>query len=284
MSYYNSLAISQSDIKLYLESPEVFYQVKFNNGARESTDELTFGSLVDDLIFESQVVFNEKYYIIPKDQETRKNTTIGKEFWKKIETEQIGKTIVTYDDFKKADEMKKTLNLNPIARYLLFSENVDFAFNQLEINWKSSVSKLDLKSKLDRVIKVDNKITIIDYKTTASNNAYGFRYSVKKYGYHIQESFYREAIKEHFQSMGFYDPSVDEIEFVFLAQYKKFPYHVLPVILSDDDVARGYKTWTEALQKLEFSIDTNMWSQPELSPDSSDGFIKLKCFDDRYDD
>ena len=61
----------------------------------------------------------------------------------------------------------------------------------------------------------DNKIVIVDYKTTISCEPFAFNKSVKKYGYDMQAAWYRRGIQ-----MAGYD--VDD--FVFIAQEKVHPY------------------------------------------------------------
>jgi hypothetical protein len=134
MNYYNSPAISQSDIKSYIECPELFYEKKFNGYKESATDELKFGSLVDAMIFESGEFFKECYYVIPEGQETRRNTTIGKKFWEDIKLEQAGKNIVTFEEYSEALKMIDVLKEDKIANFLFFdTKNIVFGLNQLEI-------------------------------------------------------------------------------------------------------------------------------------------------------
>lgn len=61
----------------------------------------------------------------------------------------------------------------------------------------------------------DNKIVIIDYKTTISCEPFSFNKSVMKYGYDMQAAWYRRGLL-----MAGYDVE----DFVFIAQEKVHPY------------------------------------------------------------
>jgi len=61
----------------------------------------------------------------------------------------------------------------------------------------------------------DNKIVVVDYKTTISCEPFSFNKSVKKYGYDMQAAWYRRGIQ-----MAGYDVE----DFVFIAQEKVHPY------------------------------------------------------------
>lgn len=287
--YFNSDAISQSDIKLYLKSPELFNVYKNGQYKNQPTEEMKFGSLVDLLLFEPELL-SEKYYIIPNNQEIRKSTKDGKKFWEDIGVTAKDKTVISEDEYSHACKLVKSLKYNETANNLIFT-NLP-SFNQLEIY--TVYNGYPIKGKLDKLIfDLDNKkITIVDYKTTSSEGLHNFKNTVKKYGYHIQDSFYTKLIencknnpfivsneKARNLFLELYD-SEYTIEFIFVVQYTKFPYHVNCVKLSDRDFQNGLLAWTHGLDSIINSYKTGIWKSLNKN---DNGVYELDCGTELYD-
>lgn len=105
-----------------------------------------------------------------------------------------------------------------------------------------------LRCRFDRLSK--NHRCIMDYKSTTDAAPDAFSRQIVRMGYHIQESFYRRAIR----ALGERDPS-----FVFLAQSCEEPYECSlagcdPAMqqIADAEVDRAVQTWRVCLQ-------TNKW-------------------------
>jgi len=105
-----------------------------------------------------------------------------------------------------------------------------------------------LRCRFDRLSK--NHRCIIDYKTTENASPEVFSRQITRMGYHIQESFYRRAVR----ALGEKDPA-----FVFLAQSCEPPYECSlhgcdPAMkeIADAEVDRAVQEWRVCLQ-------TNKW-------------------------
>ena len=85
----------------------------------------------------------------------------------------------------------------------------------------------------------DNKIVVVDYKTTISCEPFAFNKSVKKYGYDMQAAWYRRGIQ-----MAGYD--IDS--FVFIAQEKVHPYASKVFRITEEQMNFG---WTMMENYLE---------------------------------
>jgi hypothetical protein len=106
-----------------------------------------------------------------------------------------------------------------------------------------------LRSRLDRLAR--NHRCVMDYKSTTDVSPDGFGRQITRMGYHIQEAFYRRAVRSQVQR----DPS-----FVFLAQSVEAPYECSlhgcdPALqqIADAEVDRAVQLWRVCLT-------TNKWS------------------------
>jgi len=105
-----------------------------------------------------------------------------------------------------------------------------------------------LRSRLDRVTK-DRKC-IIDYKSTSDASPEGFQRQIIRMGYHIQDAFYRRAVRHTCD---------EEAVFVFLAQEIEPPHECSlhacdPALqeISDAAVERAIGVWRDALKTYEW--------------------------------
>lgn len=267
--YRDNPAISQSDIKLFMKSPSLYHYYKVLGNKSKSTKELMFGSLVDNLIFDP----NFKYVLVPKDLDRR--TKEGKKKWEEIlSQEDTGASIVDEWDFEKANLMIEKIKSHRIANYLLFGP---LGENQKKIMFK--IGAVQLKAMLDRIIvdKENKKITIVDYKTSSKESPELFRWSVKDFGYHIQNSFYVEAVKNEYSEL-FSDVFGDDysIEFIFVVQYKEPPFQIYCVKLSESDVSFAEETWKKALNDINSRTITDQWEPEDYYSES--GITEISVF------
>lgn len=98
---------------------------------------------------------------------------------------------------------------------------------------------------------VDGRITVVDYKTAASVEPAGFARSMARWGYHIQDPFYRDIILAL--------DLAEEVEFIFLAQSKEPPYLVQPFKLSEYSLEVGRKKARKAIDLFARCVRHDEW-------------------------
>lgn len=117
-----------------------------------------------------------------------------------------------------------------------------------------------LRCRFDRITK-DRKV-IMDYKTTEDASPDGFQRQMLRMGYHIQEAFYRRAVRQ-----------IDGIEanFAFLAQSTEPPHECTlhgcdPALqeIADADVEQAIQMWTHCVKTSDWpSYDKRIhWAMP----------------------
>jgi hypothetical protein len=312
--YYNSEGISQSKIKKFIESKDQ-YKAVFIDNTIEATDtsNMKFGRFYHTYLYEfeklkdlyqvlpvSLVVggamgkFIEAFVDLPAEQayylsgfEQSFNTT-----WKSFSE---GKNSNKYKAYHECllNAQGKTIvsdverNIVKKMREVYIKEN-DFLkkavrekwmiFPEQEIHFKCNFSNLLLKMKADQIyIKSDfSKVIIEDAKTTEDINLENFKYSIKKFRYDIQQSFYKIGVQNWIENK--FDKIIpyENIEFIFIPQRKNYPYEILDFVeidlLSEN---KAYEDWTKALVNLEYCMSTNNWNKDKSTYEGNRKIIKI---------
>jgi len=115
---------------------------------------------------------------------------------------------------------------------------------EVSMFWVDPEFDIWLRGRMDYLIYVDGRPTIVDFKTSADASPEEFTRSVYKYGYHRQDPHYREGLAACLKC------EWDDIDFVFAVVETEPPYLVATYYVSDgspgeygaptpDDVERG---------------------------------------------
>ena len=201
--YHAGVGISSSYIRRFGES-----QVHAVNHKSESTPTLKFGTAAHALIVEGREAFDKEVRVM----EGSPYTKAYKE--EKAEYEEQGFIVLKEADLELIEGMKANMVYEGNA-YL----NAKGKLAEASVYWYED--DILCKCRPDMMCpplnepNSDNRMVVVDYKTTISCEPYAFNKSVKKYGYDMQAAWYRRGIQ-----MAGYD--VDE--FVFIAQEKVQPY------------------------------------------------------------
>ena len=201
--YHAGVGISSSYIRRFGES-----QLHAIEHKQESTPTLKFGTAAHALIVEGREAFNKEVRVM----EGSPYTKAYKE--EKAEHEEQGFIVLKEADLEVIEGMKANMVYEGNA-YL----NAKGKLAEASVYWYED--DILCKCRPDMICppldqpNADNKMVVVDYKTTISCEPYAFNKSVKKYGYDMQAAWYRRGIQ-----MAGYD--VDE--FVFIAQEKVQPY------------------------------------------------------------
>jgi len=201
--YHAGVGISSSYIRRFGQS-----QLHAIEHKQESSPNLKFGTAAHALIVEGQEAFDKEVRVLTGSPYTK----AYKE--EKAEYEEQGFIVLKEDDVNLIQSMKDNMVYEGNA-YL----NAKGKVAEASIYWYEDdvlcKCRPDMLCPPLKEPNSDNKIVIIDYKTTISCEPFSFNKSVKKYGYDMQAAWYRRGLL-----MAGYDVE----DFVFIAQEKVHPY------------------------------------------------------------
>ena len=201
--YHAGVGISSSYIRRFGQS-----QLHAIEHKQESSPNLKFGTAAHALIVEGQEAFDKEVRVLTGSPYTK----AYKE--EKAEYEEQGFIVLKEDDVNLIQSMKDSMVYEGNA-YL----NAKGKVAEASIYWYEDdvlcKCRPDMLCPPLKEPNSDNKIVIVDYKTTISCEPFAFNKSVKKYGYDMQAAWYRRGLL-----MAGYDVE----DFVFIAQEKVHPY------------------------------------------------------------
>ena len=201
--YHAGVGISSSYIRRFGQS-----QLHAIEHKQESSPNLKFGTASHALIVEGQEAFDKEVRVLTGSPYTK----AYKE--EKAEYEEQGFIVLKESEVETIQSMKDNMvyegNAYLDAKGKIAEASVYWYEDDILCKCRPDMMCPPLKEP-----NSDNKIVIVDYKTTISCEPFAFNKSVKKYGYDMQAAWYRRGIQ-----MAGYD--VDD--FVFIAQEKVHPY------------------------------------------------------------
>lgn len=316
--YYNSTNISQSKIKLFLDSREEYQDRYILNNRPIDTEALGFGRYYHTLVLQPELL-KDKYVIdegikvdgmmgifieeyAKKENKEAAYTKAGfkltiEKVWENFGKEENqkyykflltskGKELINQKDYNKSLYMIDKLNKSCYKTLLEPNDiNVE-TYTELIIEWYVPYVKLPLQSMLDKVVinHTTKTIQILDLKTTKQPTIRRFAYDAKYYKYHIQAAFYKSAVE--YKILTEWTNLEDyTIEFIFLPQYTSSPYHTLrPVKLCKDDMDKGYLDYRNALLAIEECMILNIWESDSDLVNLIDGIAEIQLnFNKQYD-
>ena len=201
--YHAGVGISSSYIRRFGQS-----QLHAIEHKQESSPNLKFGTASHALLVEGQEAFDKEVKVITGSPYTK----AYKE--EKAEYEEQGFIVLKESEAEIIHNMKDSMVYEGNA-YL----NAKGKIAEASIYWYEDdvlcKCRPDMLCPPLKEPNSDNKIVIVDYKTTVSCEPFAFNKSVKKYGYDMQAAWYRRGLL-----MAGYDVE----DFVFIAQEKVHPY------------------------------------------------------------
>ena len=98
------------------------------------------------------------------------------------------------------------------------------------------------KIKLDRLVKYNRKLYVVDYKTCASAETFRFNSEIFKLGYYFQAGMYCEGVKTA--------KKLKKLPgFLFVAQEKKPPYSVNVIEVSEEVMDAGIAKFHQLMDR-----------------------------------
>ena len=242
---YNSApGIRRSDLWKINESPEKYKY--YQDHPLEKTPALLFGSAAHSFILEPDK-FDEDYAVAPiVDRRTKE----GKSEWELFCTENSNKDIISAEDFKIIQEMAAAIWRNPIANNLIYGKGK----TEVPFFWIDKDTGEKCKVKLDRLVRIDRRFVVVDYKTALSAETTRFCNEIPKLGYHLQAAMYTEGVMKKKRLK--YRP-----DFIFVVQEKKEPYSVNVIYVPFDSgvMLYGQDQFRELLGILHQCKLTDNW-------------------------
>lgn len=152
-----------------------------------------------------------------------------------------GKTMVKPEEFEQFTKMADTIRANKEANKFLQGGQPE-----MTIIWVDPDYQVMCKAQVDYI----RDGWIVDYKTTESAHEENFYYSVRKYGYDIQNAFYTDGL--------LYATGM-ETQMLFVAQEKKYPYCVQNFELDFSFVDRGRTLYKDYLKQFKECQESGIW-------------------------
>lgn len=245
-NYYDIKALSQSGIKKYLQDgAHRFWAHSVFNPNRipeKETEAKEFGKLVDTLLFTA----NDFDSIYAVKQKVDGRTKDGKAYNEAFAADNVGKKVIDELTMYEADYMVTALKSN---QDFVQATKGDWIV-QKEFFWTDG--EIRFKAKMDLIVKhADGSYTIFDYKTCQNCDEQHFGKDIVKYGYHIQDAFYKDAF--------FMEYGCAEVRFVLVAQEKDYRDCIALWEVQPCDTAIGQRSVSKAVKEIKVRLATNDW-------------------------
>ena len=232
--------VNWSALKVLLTTSPLHFYNRFMLGVESpASAAMIFGRLIHSAILEEDKL-REEFAVKPEppsDRPTYFRTKEGKaemELWK---SRNKRRNIVKAEDMDKALAMVAALKSKERSRFWLWGAEGQ---NEQAYQWQVEVPDFKLpvlcRGKMDRVVTVDGKKYIVDYKSTNKTPTLAtFGRTVGEYLYHAQLAFYADGE----QADGA----------VLVAQETKAPYDSAVFMLTQDLLDDGRRIYATALQR-----------------------------------
>lgn len=149
------------------------------------------------------------------------------------------KTIITAEEFQRAEAMAAAVMEHPIAGKLLAPE---VGVAELSCYWTDPKTGVLCRCRPDFWRNDD---IVVDLKTTVDASPEGFSKSIESWGYHRQDAFYQDGIRAAIEQSG--SDRARPKAFVFVVVEKAAPHAVAVYRLDSDSAEIGRREYREAL-------------------------------------
>ena len=225
-AYFAMDAISNSYISSFLRCPAAT-QVKV-----ETTPAMAFGSAVHCMVLEGADEFGKRYAV--QFDKFDKRTKEGKAAAEEFARLNLGKIVLSGDDFQTICSIYQSILTHPMAKDLLAD-----AVTEMAVTWTDPDTGLKCKAKADALLNGD----LIDLKTMAdgATDAKGMASKLMARGYHRQMAFYGDGVKANDMPVHTH---------IIIAVDTTAPYGVGVYRLTKDLLEAGRKQYREALARI----------------------------------
>ena len=250
MSDYHSdrSRISNSELSRLKESPKLYHQEYVLGKAGKTTDAMLLGSMVHTMVLEPEKYLTEFNPVDSSKRDTKK--------FEQAVTDNPDRTCVLLSQHNKVELIVNAiLSHAEFATCMSMIDEWSVIEKRIDFDWQGTLCRC----KPDLLLP-HNKLCV-DLKTTADATPEGFAKSVASYGYHRQQAFYSEAIK---QTYG------EEFRFLFAVVETSEPFNAAVYELDAASVDAGRQEINLLLDELERRTRDNDWT-----PEYSKGIVPL---------
>jgi len=171
----------------------------------------------------------------------------------------------------KAKDVESSLKAARIIRAKMeahIGQSFDAMDHQVRFEWESDGCACS--GVLDCLVVEESRARIFDLKKTASANPKDLERSITRYGYHIQQAAYIEAVEF------FYPHLSGRVSFEFLFYETSEPYCMTPAKLDGGLRMLGQARWDSAKAKWRDCLLHGLWPEYE-SANNEDGAVVLSA-------
>lgn len=241
--YHRDQSISKSGLDWIDKNPSQLIWSKNAPRDVEKEKPLDFGTAVHTLLLEPEK-FNEQFVIAP---ELNLRTNVDKAKWAQFQEENTDRTIMTFEENRKLQIMRKSVFAHPVARMIFEADG----YNEASIFWQDKETEEMCRIRPDRAINFNGRPIIVDVKKVEGLDR--FEKHVEEFRYYVQDAMYTDGYEQHFGVRP---------EFWFLcvsSSVSAGKYEVEVVELPDHWKEAGYKKYRENLQTYSYCRRNDDW-------------------------
>lgn len=230
--YHAGVGISKSGLDKIHRSPAHYLASK--QCKEEPTAAMILGSAVHAAVLQPDL-FTALYTTEPDG--INKRTKEGKEEYAAFLAENIGKRILSRNDYNIALSIRDVVSSHPKASELIHPKGIE-TFFESSIYWYDDflLREMGLPEDFDlckcRPDLLRGDLVVVDLKTTSDARPAEFSRSVANFRYHVQQAYYSKGMRKILSS----EPE----KFYFLCAETKPPYAIAIYELDKEAVSAGY--------------------------------------------
>jgi len=232
--------VSKSALDLVHRSPAHYKAWIDGSLEEEETPALHFGKAFHCAVLEPDR-FASTYAAEPDFGDCRKKENkAARDDWRAA---HAGRELISFGEHEMLLGMAASVRRHPLA-----SKMIREGQPELTVSWRDEETGLQCKSRADYF--VEKLAMVADVKSCLDASPDGFRRSVVKYRYHVQDALYRA---------GFAAVDAPVQHFVFIAVEKPRPHAVAVYTLEADGIGRGYSSAREDIDTLADCVKRNVF-------------------------
>ncbi len=264
-TYHASAGISSSGLKLMARSPAHYWAryVDPDREPQEDTPALVLGKQIHTAVLEPGKYLS-RYYPLP--EKYNRSTKAGKEehAFHEEKAKAAGQQLISPDSHEICQKIAEGVRSHPSASFLFDLPGLV----EKSFYWTDPETGVLCKVRPDKLVKFNDKLVILDLKSTSDASHRAFQRDAFNYGYHISAEFYRQGVAA---------VSGQEIgAFIFAAYEKESPFACAFFDADSEMLAHAQKEIKTLLRQYADCLAADEWpGYPEdIQPLSLPGWVK----------
>lgn len=246
--YHEDLgSISASWLKEGFKSMHRFLVYPFKPKS-DGSPSMRLGTLVHTMILEPEL-FKKRYHVLKREDLPFPESTMAKKENKEyVESMKAkGYDILEFDVFQQVEAMTKSVMSDPLIEKYIKAGNIENS-----VYWNDEDTGLPMRTRPDIWVPLsNNKMAIVDIKTTDSAYPSDFFSSVAKFQYPLQAAI---------QTDGLIAATGRELStYLYVAVEKNYPYDYCVYRLTEDDIMASRGMYKDILRQIKMAVETDVW-------------------------